>query len=139
MLDRFRNGVLRSILELKEPAQVSQVAAATAASICQPAAGVNELGGVATAGVGGVAANGLGTGAMSGIANEPARKELAGAGDETESRKTKFVKFVQPIEQFVGPELELYGPFEAEARAYLPTQIADILIGEGRAVEIEDE
>jgi DNA replication initiation complex subunit (GINS family) len=51
----------------------------------------------------------------------------------------KTVKFIQPVEQFVGKELELYGPFQPEQKEQLPSDIADILIEKGSAVEIESE
>lgn len=54
-------------------------------------------------------------------------------------RKTKLVKFIQATEQFVGKELELYGPFEANDEAYLPVDIADILINKGSALEAQEE
>jgi len=110
VLDKFRNGVLHTMLELKEPTVVSM-----ANTICQPALAVNAVDG------------------------EQQTSALQTAIDEEDERKTKFVKFVQPIEQFVGSELELYGPFEPESKAYLPTAIADILINDGRATEIEDD
>jgi len=114
VLDKFRNGVLHTMLELKEPTLVSM-----ANTICQPA----SMGNVVDV-----------------INGEPQASALQTAVDEQEEeRKTKFVKFVQPIEQFVGSELELYGPFEPESKAYLPTAIADILINDGRATEIEDD
>ncbi len=118
VLDKFRNGVLQTMLELKEPTIVSM-----ANTICQPAAQVNEQG-ISTT-----------TGGAIGQENNGE----AGNADLAEERKTKFVKFCQPIEQFVGSELELYGPFEPESKAYLPTAIADILINDGRATEIEDD
>ena len=43
------------------------------------------------------------------------------------------VRFLQKVEQFVGKELELYGPFEPETAAELPKEIADILINKGSA------
>ncbi|MBW3004796.1 hypothetical protein KY310_03110 [Candidatus Woesearchaeota archaeon] len=43
------------------------------------------------------------------------------------------VKFLQKVEQFVGTELELYGPFEPETTAELPKEIADILVNKGSA------
>jgi DNA replication initiation complex subunit (GINS family) len=49
----------------------------------------------------------------------------------------KKLKFTQKVEQFVGKELELYGPFEPEQTAELPADIADILIGKGSAVQEE--
>lgn len=53
--------------------------------------------------------------------------------------KTLLVKFIQPTEQFVGKELELYGPFEANDCVYLPAEIAKILIDKGSALEAEEE
>lgn len=51
----------------------------------------------------------------------------------------KRVKFTQPVEQFVGKELELYGPFQPEQKEQLPSEIADILIEKGSAIEVEQE
>jgi len=51
---------------------------------------------------------------------------------EPASDKLK-VKFLQKVEQFVGKELELYGPFEPETTAELPKAIADILVNKGSA------
>ncbi len=51
----------------------------------------------------------------------------------------KRVKFTQSVEQFVGKELELYGPFQPEQKEQLPADIADILIEKGSAVEVEPE
>ncbi|MEM2916353.1 MAG: hypothetical protein QXT19_03300 [Candidatus Woesearchaeota archaeon] len=50
----------------------------------------------------------------------------------------KTVKFTQPVEQFVGKELELYGPFQPEQKEQLPADIADILIEKGSAIEVQD-
>jgi DNA replication initiation complex subunit (GINS family) len=50
----------------------------------------------------------------------------------------KFVKFTQPVEQFVGKELELYGPFQPDQREQLPADIADVLIAKGSAVEVQE-
>ena len=43
------------------------------------------------------------------------------------------VKFLEKVEQFVGTELDLYGPFEPESIAELPKEIADILVNKGSA------
>ncbi len=53
-------------------------------------------------------------------------------------KKTKFLKFLKPVEQFVGRELEIYGPFQPQDKAYLPSDIADILISQKSAVELEE-
>jgi DNA replication initiation complex subunit (GINS family) len=50
----------------------------------------------------------------------------------------KHVKFTRPVEQFVGKELELYGPFQPEQKEQLPSDIADILIEKGSAVEVPE-
>ncbi len=44
------------------------------------------------------------------------------------------VKFLDKIEQFVGKELELYGPFDKNDEAKLPRELADVLIKQGKAV-----
>ncbi|MBW3001585.1 hypothetical protein KY338_00305 [Candidatus Woesearchaeota archaeon] len=54
------------------------------------------------------------------------------ATSSSEPAKVK-VKFLQKVEQFVGKELELYGPFEPETTAELPKEIADILVNKGSA------
>ena len=52
--------------------------------------------------------------------------------------ESKFVKFTQQVEQFVGKELELYGPFQPGQKEQLPADIADILIEKGSAVEVPE-
>jgi DNA replication initiation complex subunit (GINS family) len=62
--------------------------------------------------------------------NEAAREN----GDEG----TKIIKFLCTVPKFVGKELEEYGPFQEEDIANLPADIADVLIGKGRAEEINE-
>ena len=45
----------------------------------------------------------------------------------------KKVRFVQPVEQFVGQELELYGPFQPGEEAELPTTVAEVLLAQKSA------
>ncbi|MEM4240008.1 MAG: hypothetical protein QXM31_00760 [Candidatus Woesearchaeota archaeon] len=52
--------------------------------------------------------------------------------------QVKTVKFTQPVEQFVGNELELYGPFQPEQKEQLPADIANILIEKGSAIEVQE-
>ena len=54
-------------------------------------------------------------------------------------KTTRLVRFTGHIPKFVGPELEEYGPFEEEDIENLPAEIADVLIGKGRAEEIKEE
>ena len=46
------------------------------------------------------------------------------------------VKFLQAMEEFVGPELESYGPFDTHAVAMIPSMIATLFISSGVAVEV---
>ena len=48
----------------------------------------------------------------------------------------KHVKFVDSVDQFAGEELELYGPYAANDEAELPHELAEVLISQGKAVEL---
>lgn len=52
-------------------------------------------------------------------------------------KRTKLVRFMEKVQKFVGPELEEYGPFEEEDIANLPGEVADVLLGRGKAEEIK--
>lgn len=56
--------------------------------------------------------------------------------DDTESVGIKSVRFIKPVPRFLGSELEVYGPFEENDIASLPSKIADILIKKNRAEEM---
>lgn len=62
---------------------------------------------------------------------------------ETVSRNHKsrsvVVRFLKPIDQLVGSDLEKYGPFDAEDVATLPFENATALIGKKIAVKISWE
>lgn len=45
----------------------------------------------------------------------------------------KLIRFLKAVPKFVGEELEVYGPFEEDNVANLPSKIADVLISKGRA------
>ncbi len=49
------------------------------------------------------------------------------------------VRFLSPVPQFVGPELEVYGPFEEEETAELPREIVNVLLEKGRAVTCDSD
>ncbi len=77
------------------------------------------------------------------ISTSTIEKEKINKTDENVQNKKKIeniklVRFLYSVPKFVGKELEEYGPFEKEDIANLPGDIADILIGKGRAEEIED-
>ncbi len=44
-----------------------------------------------------------------------------------------LLRFITDVEQFIGPELETYGPFDSGATAYVPEMIAQILIDASKA------
>ncbi len=47
------------------------------------------------------------------------------------------IKFLQETEEFVGPELEVYGPFAANTIAAVPTKIASVFLESGLAQEMK--
>lgn len=57
--------------------------------------------------------------------------------DDTRVEKDLMhVKFLQAMEEFVGPELETYGPFDANTVAMIPSVIATLFISSGVAEEV---
>ncbi len=50
----------------------------------------------------------------------------------------KKVKFLIQTSQFVGPELEEYGPYSADETTELPLKVADVLISKGNAEELKE-
>jgi hypothetical protein len=46
------------------------------------------------------------------------------------------VKFLAPVDQFVGQELELYGPFEQGEEAELPATVAEVLLAQKSAMDV---
>jgi len=50
----------------------------------------------------------------------------------------KQVRFLKPISQFIGTDLQTYGPFEETQTATLPREVAELLIQERRAEEHEN-
>ena len=76
----------------------------------------------------------------------PSRKPLENKKTEADfktalelKKPVRLVRFVHPVPKFVGPELEEYGPFDEEDIASLPAEVADVIIGKGRAEEIREE
>lgn len=53
------------------------------------------------------------------------------------TKNTKMIRILASIPKFVGKELEVYGPFNPDDMANIPSEIADILIKKGRAEEIK--
>lgn len=57
--------------------------------------------------------------------------------EEEAPSANKHIKFIDAVDQFAGPELELYGPYQPEDEAELPKELADILVSQGKAAEIQ--
>ena len=55
---------------------------------------------------------------------------------EAQEKETKRIKFIHYVPKFLGREMEVYGPFEPEDIATIPTELANILIEKGRAERI---
>ena len=50
--------------------------------------------------------------------------------------KQILVRFLKPMEQFIGIDMNKYGPFHKEDVAKLPFENARSIIGSGEAIEI---
>jgi len=48
----------------------------------------------------------------------------------------KEFKFLHPVPQFIGDDMQIYGPFEPEDIANLPVKVSELLIKNNRAEEI---
>lgn len=57
--------------------------------------------------------------------------------EQKQEKAVKTVRFVSAVPKFLGKELEVYGPFEEEDIASLPSDVADVLIKKGRAEEMD--
>lgn len=70
---------------------------------------------------------------------EKMKTEIEERKVETEKEdEVILIRFLHAVPKFVGKELEVYGPFEAEDVASLPKDIAKVLINKGRAEKIEE-
>lgn len=57
--------------------------------------------------------------------------------EQKQEKAVKTIRFVSAVPKFLGKELEVYGPFEEEDIASLPSDVADVLIKKGRAEEMD--
>ncbi|MBI2147950.1 DNA replication complex GINS family protein [Candidatus Woesearchaeota archaeon] len=53
------------------------------------------------------------------------------------SQKKVVVRFITPTPKFVGPNLEIYGPFQEQDMISLPEPIAEILLEQRKAEKVE--
>ena len=49
---------------------------------------------------------------------------------------SKNIEFLHAVPKFMGPSLEVYGPYNPNERVMLPTRVADILIKKGKAKDV---
>jgi len=70
--------------------------------------------------------------------SEESKEEVKTAEESKETKTTKLIRFVTAVPKFVGEDLEIYGPFEENDMANLPVKIADVLVGKGRAEEMDN-
>lgn len=52
-------------------------------------------------------------------------------------QQARTIRFLSPLPRFMGPKLEIYGPYDEDEVASLPERIAELLIKKGRAEEIK--
>ncbi|MBI4145674.1 hypothetical protein HY493_05740 [Candidatus Woesearchaeota archaeon] len=118
VLDLFRNNVLGSLLQVREP----QLASHTLSSFTPPTASAfpsvpaSQQDFPSTADPGTI-------GGQSTLSTSPSEPAI------------KHVRFLQEVPQVVGAEMEPYGPFSPNDTAELPSEIADIWIEQGACVE----
>ncbi|MGV8141162.1 MAG: hypothetical protein ACP5NW_01830 [Candidatus Woesearchaeota archaeon] len=67
----------------------------------------------------------------------PVKKELTVQDETEDSTSIKSIRFTKPVPRFLGPELEIYGPFEENDIASLPSKIANVLLKKERAEEMQ--
>jgi len=70
---------------------------------------------------------------------KPRPADIITAAGSDVSDTMKSVRFIKPVPKFLGPELEVYGPFEENDIASLPSKISNILVSKGRAEEMHIE
>lgn len=112
LFDQFRGGILDNVLDRKNP------------HISPENASIGPQNTVSKA-----------SEAVSASGSEP--KELK--KEAFSGIKTKTVRFIKPIPKFVGPDLQIYGPFDEEDIARLPESAANVLIEKQRAESMDSE
>jgi DNA replication initiation complex subunit (GINS family) len=73
---------------------------------------------------------------LQGIPPETKIQEPKALKIDTKPKNTKLIRLIHEVPKFVGTDLNIYGPFEKEDVANLPTEIADLLIKKNKAEEI---
>ncbi|MBI5391853.1 DNA replication complex GINS family protein [Candidatus Woesearchaeota archaeon] len=55
---------------------------------------------------------------------------------QEKGQEQKLVKFLHPVPQFVGEDLQVYGPFDLDDVASLPGRVSEVLLKNKRAEEL---
>lgn len=58
---------------------------------------------------------------------------------DAKGEENKLIRILSPLPKFMGPNLEVYGPFEQETVVNLPSEIANLLIKNKKAEEINSK
>ncbi|MBD3313857.1 hypothetical protein GF345_05435 [Candidatus Woesearchaeota archaeon] len=120
-LYNFRGGILNNILEAKSP--ITPEMARLASQMASENSEKPEEPQTATAG--------------QDTASEAQEKgqalNISSKEPETGAYRTVKVRFLSPVPEFVGPELEIYGPYEQDETENLPEKVVDVLVEKGRA------
>ncbi|MCX8147114.1 MAG: hypothetical protein N3D84_01455 [Candidatus Woesearchaeota archaeon] len=73
-------------------------------------------------------------------ANKTENIEAGNIEDQAKcSEKRIRVRFLSCVPSFIGPSLEVYGPYEENENADVPEEIAKLLVEKGRAELVDDE
>jgi len=73
------------------------------------------------------------------IKQQPVVVEIAQETPKIQQKENRTIRFVQAVPKFVGSDLAIYGPFDEDDIAHVPSDVAGILVKKGRAVEIGSE
>lgn len=71
----------------------------------------------------------------------PSETQAVNSNEESQSAvpiAAKLVRFTSPVPEFIGEDMQEYGPFEEEDVSKLPIEIADVLIKKDKAQEIKE-
>ena len=67
------------------------------------------------------------------LLSEQGSEEEESSSFKIADSEMKKVKFLCDVSQFVGPNLEIYGPFKSEETAVLPQTVCNVLLNKNKA------
>ena len=74
------------------------------------------------------------------INNNTNTQQIAATNENTnveDSAELKLLRILEQVPQFVGTDLEVYGPFKPEDVANIPSDVANLLVETGSAEEMK--